>query len=276
MVSEDSFDTSNQWSRPVGGIFITQGMTVGIPAGGFTIKIDEKGELNADLKLHVHYDVCPVWLKLAFQHLLEAEERNKEVIAAWKTPDNNRVAQALESEFESGMQAIMSGAIAVDAFYASVKDKISLPEELTKSWSKNKTARNMQIAEVMRRAFLMGESSFHQVRDHLKEIMRLRGMAVHPSGKIDEPILHPELHQGIEWRFVTFSYPNAKLVVGACLSLVAQLVLRPRNEFESLKSYCNALEPKISSLVRLWEERFGELYERIDESNSAINESEQA
>ena len=128
----------------------------------------------------------------------------------------------------------------------------------------------------MRRAFLMGESSFHQVRDNLKEIMRLRGMAVHPSGKVDEPLLHPELHQGMEWRFVTFSYSNAKLVVGACLSLIAQLVLRPRNEFESLKNYCDVLEPKISSLAELWEERFGELYKQIDENNPTTDEFDKA
>lgn len=120
----------------------------------------------------------------------------------------------------------------------------------------------------MRRAFLMDEKCFHQVRDTLKEIMRLRGMAVHPSGKIDEPIMHPELHQRMEWRFVTFSYLNAKLLVGACLSIIAQLILHPRNEFESLKSYCNVLETKVAPLVNHWEEKYSELYNRIDKKSS--------
>jgi hypothetical protein len=263
MMSKDELDTTEQWSRPTGGIFITRGMTVGIPAGGLTIKLDEKGEISADpITLHVHYDVCPSWLEIAFKHLLEAEERNKEVTAARRTPDHNRLARALEAEFESGMQAIMSGAIAIDAFYASVKDRISFSEDLTKSWSKNKTARHTQIAEVIRRSFLMGENSFHQVRDYLKKIMHLRDMAVHPSGKIDEPILHPELNLGMEWRFVAFSYLNAKPVLGECLSIIAQLILRPRDEFERLKSYCNGLNSRISPLVECWEERFGELYKR--------------
>ena len=56
-MSKDELDTTEQWSRPTGGIFITRGMTVGIPAGGLTIKLDEKGEISADpITLHVHYD----------------------------------------------------------------------------------------------------------------------------------------------------------------------------------------------------------------------------
>jgi hypothetical protein len=275
MMNKDDFDATEQWRRPTGGIFISKGMTLGIPADGLTIQVDERGDIKTEINLHVHYDVCPSWLELAFKHLLEAEARSMEVSLAWQTPDDNRLARALEAEFESGMQAMMSGAIAIDAFYASVKDKITLPEELTRSWSKNKTARHKQIAEVMRRGFLMGEKTFHQVRDNLKEIMRLRDMAVHPSGKIDEPILHPELNLGMEWRFVTFRYLNAKLVVGACLSLIAQLAIHPRDEFESLKNYCNSLQYRISPIVGYWEEKFGELYRRTDENNFPTDGAEE-
>lgn len=272
-MSEDNLDINEQWSRPTGGIFITRGMSVGIPSGGLTLKLDEQGGISVDpIKLHVHYDVCPSWLEIAFKHLLEAEEQNKEVIAAWRTPDDHQLARALEAEFESGMQAIMSGAIAIDAFYAAVKDKISLPEDLTKSWSKNKTARHKQIAEVMRRAFVIDKNTFHQVRNYLNKIMSLRDMAVHPLGKIDEPILHPELNLGMEWRFVTFRYLNAKAVLGVCLSIIDQLILCPHDKFEHLKGYCKGLEPRISPLVKCWEDKFGELYKRTDENNSSKDE----
>lgn len=277
IMTENKRDVSEQRQRPIGGVFITKGMTVGIPAGGLTIGVDEEGKLSADpVNLHVHFDVCPSWLDLAFKHVLESEERNAEVIAAWKTPDDERLSGALEAEFEAGMQAMMSGAIAIDAFYASVKEKISLPKDLTKIWREKKTARHIQIAEVMRRAFLMDEKSFHQFRDSLKGIMRLRDMAVHPSGKIDEPILHPELKLGLEWRFVTFRFQNAKNVVAACLSIIAQLVLRPRDEYEHLKNYCAGLEPRINPLAVSWEEKFGELYKRTDTKRDSTAESEKA
>jgi hypothetical protein len=93
---ENEPDASDQWQRPVGGVFITRGMTVGIPAWG--ISINDKNELDSDpIKLHVHFDVCPSWLELAFKHLLKAEERSTEVIGAWKTRDDERLSRATGS-----------------------------------------------------------------------------------------------------------------------------------------------------------------------------------
>jgi hypothetical protein len=57
------------------GVLITRGMTVAIPAGGFTLSIGDDGKLSSSVTVHVHYDVCPTWLELASRHLSDAQER---------------------------------------------------------------------------------------------------------------------------------------------------------------------------------------------------------
>jgi hypothetical protein len=59
------------------GVFITRGITVSIPKGGFTLTVDEQGKVNTNVLIHVHYDVCPTWLYLAARHLSDANERRR-------------------------------------------------------------------------------------------------------------------------------------------------------------------------------------------------------
>ena len=53
----------------------------------------------------------------------------------------------------------MASGIAIDAYYASIKDHIDLPEELVKAWRENGTARYKQIAEVFKRAFPLSQET---------------------------------------------------------------------------------------------------------------------
>lgn len=72
---------------PMGGVFISRGMTLAIPPGGLTLSLSEAGEPTGNLTLHVRFDVCPSWLGLAIGHLREAQARQAERIEAWKTTD---------------------------------------------------------------------------------------------------------------------------------------------------------------------------------------------
>ena len=64
------------------GVFITKGMTVAVPAGGLSFSIDDQGKISANCNLHVHFDVCPTWIELATRHLVDAQERKFDRVAA--------------------------------------------------------------------------------------------------------------------------------------------------------------------------------------------------
>lgn len=160
------------------------------------------------------------------------------------------------------MQAATAAAIGVDAFYAAVKDRIHVPERTARAWRKNGTARHRQIAEVLRLGFVLTPRVANQMRTVLHDIMRFRDQAVHPSGSLGQPHLHPELQRGMEWRFVTFRFTLVKTVVSLAVSLVAQLLFVPRSKHTPLVAYCDGLKPEIVPLLHRLERRYGPLFVR--------------
>src|SRR5919106_477049 len=190
------------------GIYITRGMTVGIPQGGLRISIGDDGKVNSSLTLHVRFDVCPTWVELSLRHLATAIEARAGRQAVWAGTDEEAKAAALEREFEASMQAVMAAAIALDAFYAMLRPHVGLPPALVERWRTERTARFSQVTEVIRRAFRLQPKGTGALRANLREIYRVRDLAVHPSGRIEAPIYHPELNVGVEWRFAYFRLPT--------------------------------------------------------------------
>jgi hypothetical protein len=132
-----------------GGVFISRGMSLQIPAGALTISMGEDQEPSIKLTaLHVSLDMYPYWLEIALTHLKRAGAAHEEVLTSWKSQDEQRKGSGLEADFVESMQCIAASAIAVDAFYAVVKRHITLPEETIAAWQKKRTARHRQIAEV--------------------------------------------------------------------------------------------------------------------------------
>lgn len=223
------------------GVFITRGMTVTVPVGGLSLSVGDDGKLSGSLEIHVHYNVCPTWLELASRHLSDAEERKCARIAAWNTDDQNARAASMEAEFESSMQAIMAAAIAIDSFYASLKDKTDIPPATIQAWREKKTARYKQIVEVIRSSFSIKPRNCVHLRQNIKEIFRLRDMAVHPSGNVSAPVFHPELQVGVEWRFALFRAENAKAVVQSAQSIIHELVANGKPSKPEIQRYIDGL-----------------------------------
>jgi len=230
------------------GIFISRGMTVAVPAGGFTIGIGEDGNFTSNLTLHVRFDVCPTWTELSLRHLEEAKVKRAEREAAWAGTNEEQKAATIEREFEASMQAIMAAAIAIDAFYSIMQTHVVLPPSLVEQWRTKRTSRYSQVTEVLRRAFHLKPKGTTALRQNLKEIYRLRDLAVHPSGKIEAPILHPELNVGVEWRFAYFRAINAELVVNAATWIFWDLAHGGKPKDSKISEYMNNLRLRLTEL----------------------------
>lgn len=243
------------------GVFITREMQLSIPAGGLKIALGPDGPAPS-LVLHVHFDVCPMWCELAIAHLKTAKAWQADRITAWQsTGDTPAVVEektrTLEREFESSLQAIMASAIALDALYAAVQPNVALEEALVKKWRDARTARYSQVTEVVRRAFKLKTNGTKTLRQSLKRIYRLRDLAVHPSGRLQEAILHPELNVGVEWRFAYFRAANAESVVNATTAMLWDLSNQGKpanekieNDVKGLKARMNLLFPEGHPLVK--------------------------
>jgi hypothetical protein len=229
-------------------VFISKGMTIVIPAGSLKIGIDRHGKVSGTVTPHVRFDVSPTWLQLALRHLDDAKAKKDLRVTAWAGVDENLKSESLEREFEASMQAIMAAAISVDGFYAVIQGHVDLPSSIVEKWRAGRTARYAQINEVLRRAFHLKPKGVAVLRQNLKEIYRLRDLAVHPSGKVEAPLIHPELGVGVEWRFACFRAHNAELLVNAASRILWELAYEGKPKHPEIEKYLDALRPRLAEL----------------------------
>lgn len=245
------------------GIFVSKGMRMSIPEGGLQISIDEDGKTNSHLSFEVLIDVTQHWLSIAYEHVLATENHSKNVMLHHEADEPILKAEAMEREFRSAMQACTSAAIAIDAFYSTAKNYISIPEELTKVWREKRTARYKQIAETFRVGFKIKPEPNKNLRHILKQVSEWRDLAVHPSGSFAKPMYHPDLNVATEWRFVYYRFFNAKNLYRGSLSVISALcdVKVPNNE--NLEKYLIDTKPKIEELVQKYEEQYGSMHKNV-------------
>lgn len=65
---------------------------------------------------------------------------------------------------------------------------------------------------------------------------------------------------------MAFCHPNAKAALSFALSLIAQLLVRPRPGCMEFSCYCEGASTGVSHLVERWESRYGELFSRATTS----------
>ena len=186
----------------------------------------------------------PTWLELARKHAEDARARHAECLAAWAGIDEP--AKALEREFEASMQATMATAIAFDALYDAVRKINDVLATLVAQWKANKTARYKQIAETLKIAFGLNAKQLEALRGSLKQHYKLRDLAMHPSGELDAPILHPELNGGVEWRFAFFRSYNAQIFGSDGIQNFSDLlnVGKPKND--AVQRYATGLNARLN------------------------------
>lgn len=243
--------------------FLVKGDILSIP--NLTFSVGDNGKLELQpITLYTGSDMCLHWLRLAYNHLLMTEEASNALIEAKKRSNNDEIGNALNLEFSSGMQAIMASVIAIDAFYASVKEHVVISAETAQAWHDNGTARYKQVAEVFRLAFRLDNADTQSLRKVIKRLFYFRNRAVHPSSKALALALHPQLGKATNWWYAAFCFQNAKMAFSLAFRIVVRSAGSPRKEDYvnlDLAKYCRALVVKTKPLIDAWEERYGGLFE---------------
>lgn len=251
---------NEELEQEYGGILLTPGTKLSIPPGGLTIGMNDQGEFGVSVAPAINLEMFPVWLNISFEHLIEAEESRKKLILCKKDNKKDDLRKFLLSEFTSGMQSMMSSAIAIDAFYASIKNIVTIPENLRVSWQNNRTARYKQISEVFKMFFKIKQEDSNKMREMLKNVYRFRDWAVHPPSEQQSPILHEELNYGVEWRFIAFDSINARNALQNSLSILYYLLRTGEaNDKLEVTKFCKTFLPHLDPIKKEWERKYSEL-----------------
>jgi len=245
--------------KPDPGVFLVKGDTVSVQS--LSLSVNEQGDIESSpLILHVGIDMTGYWLDIAYKHLVATESAHKKLMLAKEERDDEKISRYLKKESIAGMQSIMAAGIALDAYYASIKEHVDIPQSTIDTWRENSTARYKQISEVLRMGFRLKNPSSKSLRDILKQNFKFRDKAVHPSPGTAAPQLHVELNKVTDWRYATFRFYNAKAIYGLSLSIVFKTSLKTDPKVaDSLKGFCEKLILRIKPLERKWKNRFGEL-----------------
>lgn len=229
------------------GIRISKGMTLSIT--DLRLRIGPNGEIEAGpIKVNLRYDVTPLWLEIAMAHRAAAGEAKTRRETVWIGDNEDVKSDALETEFQASMQAMVAAAVCWEALYGILVGHVELPADLTQKWRTKRVSRHVQVTEVVRRAFKLKPNGVKTLRQNLKEIYRYRDLAVHPSGIGQEAIHHPELQIGTEWRFVYFRASNAALIVACSAAMIWDLATNGKAASDAIAKYQETLCAQLARL----------------------------
>jgi len=182
-------------------------------------------------------------------HLASAKSSCIARVEAWAGNNEDEKSSCLEREFEASLQATMAAAIALDAFYSVIQTHVQLPTSLVERWRTKRASRYSQVTEVLRRGFHLKPQETKVLRQNVKEIYRFRDLAVHPSGKLQAPLLHPELNVGVEWRFAYFRAARAEMLVNASIAIIQELVNNGKPTEVAIIRYAQGLRDRLLHLA---------------------------
>jgi hypothetical protein len=227
-----------------GGILINEGASFRL--SGLSISFNKTtGEVTLDGgTAMLHYDVCPVWLSIALEHLKIAKAAHEQLLSARDSKNDEERRRALEHEFRASMQVATSAAIAIDAFYAVIKRNLAPDAEPYNP--EKRTARFARVSETIRQAFQLKQKGFDAIRQQVEQIFKWRDQAVHPSADFSTPILHPDLECGVERRLVIFSYDNAFKILQSTVNILSQLAANGKAKNVPIEKYASYLKTKTS------------------------------
>ncbi len=171
----------------------------------------------------VRLDTWQHWLLIACDNVASASEQEARLHEAISRDDDAAKGDALEAEFRPAMTALSACAFAIDAFYATVIERMGAHPDRDK-WRDKRLTRHRQIAETLRYHFKYKAKGMPVVNGVLEELFRFRDRAVHPPAAFREPIYRADLDAGVEPRFVTFSAKHSRQALGLTLELFVATV----------------------------------------------------
>lgn len=201
----------------------------------------------------VRTDMWPFWLEEAVDaakavcHITEPIpelDAALQVTAAGGEPNlevEQRLIRLLYGELRASMRAVSACAFAIDAFYATVKERCG-PHPHADTWRRNRTARVSQIVETFRHHLRPEGSRMRSINTTVTELFDLRDMAVHMAADWHDPVPRSDIHTSLDRRFSAFRRDNAVIAVGNSVHLFdyfVSVLARGGKELAKLRPIAN-------------------------------------
>lgn len=221
------------------GPLLFKGMKVGIQEGDFSISFNEDGTESSRLVLSTSYNMLPVWLRIAYDNILNSRKANEAIASEWiDNPESQK--SLLVAELSPSIQVFVACGCALDALYDQVKDFAKITTDDIEKWKSKKTSRSAQIVEVIRRAYKLDNHFVKSAKLNINSILEFRDKVVHPSHEIQRPCTRPDIPVSVDWRFSAYRYSNASIAYRRTMELLI-LLHEKKSSIESLDKHMDGI-----------------------------------
>ncbi|GDY14187.1 hypothetical protein LBMAG53_30650 [Planctomycetota bacterium] len=204
--------------------------------------------------MSLHYDVIGVWLRTALDSLRAARNAWKQAKKRILDNQDDVPIELLEIDFQRSMIAIISLSISVDAFYARLTqfNRVST----LKPGNMRQAPRYAQVAEQFRNSYKIDNKTFQSIRSALRQLYNMRDQAVHPSGKLTNAVLYPEIDRGVESRFELFRSKNVNIVAQDCINVILHLTENSSPKNDKVKDLGVIVNTEIKAIISIYSDIF--------------------
>jgi hypothetical protein len=106
------------------------------------------------------------------------------------------------------MRAITACAFAIDAFYATVKERCG-PHPHDLLWRDKGTPRKKRITETLRFHMRIKPDKLKSIKSCVAQVFTFRDQAVHMAATFRDPAPRPDIQSNVDWHFHIFRRENA-------------------------------------------------------------------
>ena len=194
-----------------------------------------------------------LWSEIAATHCHLARSHRAAALTYRRdlTDEGQRFSDALWQETKHAMLAITASAMAINGFYGSTSQFISIPAATVASWNANRTKRSSVILETFKQGFkLQAKPTMWQ--GELEWLFDVRDAAAHSKEQLQDTVLHPT-GVGTASEYSTYCLESAERATILLLDLLQTCQENPKPKYPDLVKYVAKLEPsmdKISDLFR--------------------------
>ena len=225
------------------GVIVFEGMRVGFLPGDLVLSTDPS---KNQAILSTSYNVIPIWLKIAKDNVLSAQNANSRLNEQWQEEDQRK--SLLISELTPSVQVMVACGVVFDAYYDLLKPFSNVTSDDIQRWKSNKTSRAAQIFEVTRRVFRFSNSNASKFNRNIKQIIHWRDRAVHPSSSLERTVARYDLEGiGVDWRFGVYNHQNAIKCFVATMEFVLYLQTS-KSQLDNINEELERIEKAIEEL----------------------------
>jgi hypothetical protein len=214
-----------------------------------TFTLSDDGEVSGPPpRVEMRTDMWPFWLEEAIDAAVLAAESADQIPTLTEQLATTADPAALEhdiddlmfAELKASMRAVTASAFAIDAFYASIKERSPEHPDQNK-WRDQRTARYKQVAESFKYHLkINNHAAAEEFRRRISEVFRFRDWAVHPGAKFRGPEYREDRNLLVDWHFVAFRRENAIRATVQTVSMLDVLVAaldRGSDDLKRMKEY---------------------------------------